>query len=93
MMPVFGRVKISLVGRKTRVVRLLKAIAKVAMVLKTQPHLHLLADKPDNRIIEYAFRARAELLVTGDKHLLHLKRFQNVSIIKWTEFLKMVQSN
>lgn len=78
--------------KEDRVVRLLKAIAKVATVLKTQPHIHLLSDEPDNRIIECALEARADLIVTGDKHLLHLKRYQNISIIKLTDFLKMVQS-
>ncbi len=79
--------------KEDRVVHLLKAIAKMATVLKTQPHVHVLADEPDNRIIECALEAGADFIVTGDKHLLHLKRYQSVSIIKLTDFLKMVQSN
>jgi len=61
---------------ENRIARLLKAIAKIAIVIKTQPHLHLLADEPDNRIVECAMEAKAAFIVTGDKHFLSLKHFQ-----------------
>ena len=39
------------------------------------------ADDPDNRVLECAVEARAELIVTGDtKHLLPLRVFQGISI-------------
>ena len=73
---------------KNRIARLLKTIAKIAIVIKTQPYLHLLADEPDNRIIECAMEAKAELIVTGDKHLLSLKHFQDIDIISLSGFLE-----
>ena len=66
----------------------LKAIAKVAIVIKTEAHLHLLADEPDNRVLECAEAAGADLIVTGDKHLLFLNHFQNTSIVRLSDFLK-----
>ena len=34
--------------RQDKITHLLRTIAKAAMVVKTTPHLHLLADEPDN---------------------------------------------
>ena len=73
---------------ENRIERLLKAIAKIAIVIKTRPHLHLLADEPDNRIIECAMKAKAEFIVTRDKHLLSLKHFQDIDIISLSDFLE-----
>jgi len=76
--------------KENKIARLLKAIAKIATVIKTQPHLHLLADEPDNRIIECAMEVKADFIVTGDKHLLFLKHFQKIDIITLSNFLEAV---
>jgi len=54
----------------------------------TEPHLHLLADEPDNRVLECAEAVGADFIVTGDKHLLFLKHFQNTTAIRLSDFLK-----
>ena len=74
--------------QQDKITSLLKAIAKVAIVIKTEPHLHHLADEPDNRVLECAEAVGADFIVTGDKHLLFLKRFQNTNVIKLSDFLK-----
>ena len=42
--------------QQDKITSLLKAIAKVAIVIKTEPTFHLLADEPDNRVLECAER-------------------------------------
>jgi putative PIN family toxin of toxin-antitoxin system len=79
--------------QEDKITRLLKAISKVATVIKTQPHLHLLADDPDNRILECAIAVKADFIVTGDKHLLSLETFQNISIVKLSNFLEALEGN
>ena len=74
--------------QQDRITFLLKAIAKVATVIKTEPHLHLLADEPDNRVLECAEAVGADFIVTGDKHLLFLKHFQNSNVVRLSDFLK-----
>ena len=76
-----------------KITHLLKAISKVATVIKTQPHLHLLDDDPDNRILECAAAAKADYIVTGDKHLLSLKHFQNISTVKLSNFLEDLEKD
>jgi putative PIN family toxin of toxin-antitoxin system len=73
-----------------QIVRLLRAISKVATVLKTRSHLHVLSDEPDNRILECAVEAAADFIVTGDKHLLSLKNFQDIRIINLSSFLEIL---
>jgi putative PIN family toxin of toxin-antitoxin system len=77
--------------QEDKTTRLLKAISKVTTVIKTQPNLHLLNDDPDNRILECAIAAKADFIVTGDKHLLSLKYFQNISILKLSNFLEVLE--
>ncbi|MFQ5899776.1 MAG: putative toxin-antitoxin system toxin component, PIN family, partial [Candidatus Methylomirabilia bacterium] len=48
---------------------LLRSISKTATVLKTEPHLHVVRDEPDNRILECALLAEADIILTGDRHL------------------------
>jgi putative PIN family toxin of toxin-antitoxin system len=74
--------------QQDKITSLLKAIAKVARVIKTEPHLHLLADEPDNRVLECAEAVGADFIVTGDKHLLFLKHFQNSDVVRLSDFLK-----
>lgn len=44
-------------------------------------------DEPDNRILECAVAAGAHAIVTGDQHVLKLRRFRSVVIIRPREFL------
>jgi putative PIN family toxin of toxin-antitoxin system len=74
--------------QQDKITSLLKAISKVAIVIKTEPHLHHLADEPDNRVLECAEAVGADFIVTGDKHLLFLKHFQNSNVVKLSDFLK-----
>ena len=73
---------------KQKISELVQFISKVAIVLKTDPKLRILADDPDNRILECALKAKADVLVTGDKHLLNLKHYENFEISKLSDFLE-----
>jgi len=56
-------------------------------------HLHLLADEPDNRILECTLEANADFIVTGEKHLLSLKHFQNIKIISLSSFIEILSKD
>ena len=73
-----------------KVQRVLRSISKSAMVLKTRPHLHILKDELDNRILECALLATADIVVTGDRHLLSLKRHRGISIVRLADFLELL---
>ena len=75
----------------SKITHLLKTISKVAAVIKTQPHLHLLSDEPDNRVLECAEAADADFIVTGNKHLLSLRHFQHSRIVRLSDFLMIFE--
>ncbi len=45
-------------------------------------------DTADNVFINLAIDGKATTIVSGDAHLLKLKRFKNIEILKASEFLK-----
>jgi putative PIN family toxin of toxin-antitoxin system len=65
----------------------IQEISQTARVLRPRPTLHLLKDEPDNRILECAMAARADRIVSGDRHLLSLKRHADSTIISLADFL------
>ncbi|MCZ6485386.1 MAG: putative toxin-antitoxin system toxin component, PIN family, partial [Acidobacteria bacterium] len=60
-------------------------------VVKSQPHIHVLKDEADNRILECALLAEADLIVTGDRHLLSLRQYRDMSIIALADFMELIQ--
>ena len=57
-------------------------------VTPTQKVDVITADPPDNRILGCAQAGRADYIVSGDKHLLHLKQYGDAPVVKVTEFLQ-----
>jgi putative PIN family toxin of toxin-antitoxin system len=49
------------------------------------------SDPADNRILECALEARAGYVVSGDNHLLRLKQFRDIPIVKPADFLKLLK--
>ena len=76
---------------KQKIAQLITSIADVAVVLKTTPSLKVLSDDPDNRILECAVEAEAQLLVTTDKHLLKLEQYGDFKIVKLSDFVTILQ--
>ena len=71
-----------------RVKAAVRHVAAVATVLKSDKRLAVLADEPDNRILECAVEAQAEAIVTGDKHLLDLVTYEGIEIVTLVVFLE-----
>ncbi len=69
--------------------QVLKVVSRIAEVLKPAVRVRVLKDTPDNRILECAVEARADLVVTGDWHLLKLKEFEGISIVRLADFIRM----
>jgi putative PIN family toxin of toxin-antitoxin system len=78
---------------KNKIEQLIKSISNLAIVLKTKPRLHIVSDEPDNRILECALKANAKFIVTGDKHLLKLKSYESIEIIKLSTFIAILHQS
>ncbi|HMC29558.1 MAG TPA: putative toxin-antitoxin system toxin component, PIN family, partial [Candidatus Angelobacter sp.] len=74
--------------------RLDEAIANLldfTQLVKPTYTVSVIADDPDDdRIIECAIASSSQFIVSGDKHLLRLTRYENIRILKVSEFLALV---
>lgn len=70
----------------------LKMIGRAATIVRPVRTITILEDVPDNRILECAVTVEVDLIVTGDQHLLRLKAFEGVSIVRLADFLRMFPS-
>ena len=56
-----------------------------------QERLAIIADDPDNRVLECAVAGQADLIISGDKHLLNLKNFQGINVVTPADFLEAIE--
>jgi len=47
-------------------------------------------DPPDNKIIECALEAQASFVISGDKHLLEIKKYKGIEIVSPRDLLRQI---
>ncbi|MGH8270870.1 MAG: putative toxin-antitoxin system toxin component, PIN family [Gammaproteobacteria bacterium] len=62
-------------------------MADLAQLVEPGRRLKVLRDEPDNRILECALAAKAEMIVTGDKAMLALDEYKHIRMMTLREFL------
>ena len=73
---------------ETEIQERINLFAGTLKLVKPTNKINLIKDDPDdNKILEVAFEADAKYIVSGDKHLLKLKEFNKIKIVKPKEFL------
>jgi putative PIN family toxin of toxin-antitoxin system len=65
-------------------------LSDLAQMVKPTKKIRILADEPDNRVLECALfgKADAVAVVTGDKEMLKLKNFEGIKIMSLKEYLE-----
>jgi hypothetical protein len=58
--------------------------------VQPQERLAIIADDPDNRILECAVAGQANFIISGDHHLLDLKNYQGIKIVTPARFLELI---
>jgi hypothetical protein len=67
----------------------LEVLLKNLRVVKPKMKIDLVKEDPsDNKFLECAAEVKAEYVVSGDKHLLKLRRFRDTKIVTAREFLE-----
>ncbi len=64
----------------------------IIFITSTKKLLVVKADPDDNKFIECAVSARASYIISGDKHLIGLKKYRNISILTPADFLTLMKS-
>lgn len=57
-------------------------LARLAEIVRPGATLRVIADEPDDRVLECAVEGRAEVIVSGDHHLLDLGEYGGVPIVR-----------
>lgn len=69
----------------------LNIIAENFVIIQPRKTLNLIKEDPlDNKFLECAVEARADFIVSGDRHLLTLKEFNGIKILNASGFLKNI---
>ena len=68
----------------------IKTISKTTTIVHPTINVNIVKSDPsDNKIIDCALEAKAKYIVSGDKHLLSLKKHRNIKIISPHQFLNL----
>ena len=62
-------------------------LSNLAELVEPRESLAVLSDESDNQILECALAAKAQIIVTGDRAMLTLGKFQSVRIVSLREYL------
>jgi uncharacterized protein len=67
--------------------------ANIASWIEPAEHFKVVVDDPsDNYFIDCAVAAKADYLITGDKHLLNLGTFKMIKIVSVDSFIDLLSS-
>ena len=62
-------------------------LGDIAEMIHRQIQLQVLENEPDNCVLECAIAGKAEVIVTGDKAILHLGDYQRIRILTLKDYL------
>ncbi|HID42849.1 MAG TPA: putative toxin-antitoxin system toxin component, PIN family [Archaeoglobaceae archaeon] len=69
----------------------LEEILRVSKVVNPRKKLEVLEDPEDNKFLECALESETEYVVSGDKHMLRLKKFGDIKIISARELMERMK--
>jgi len=67
--------------------RVAVVLGEMGEIVNPSCRLTVFRDEPDNRILECAVEGRADVIVTGDKAMLALGKYQGIRLISLAEYL------
>jgi uncharacterized protein len=73
-----------------RVDQVIGQIARIAEVVRPVSRVEIVSDEPDNRVLECAREGAADLIVSGDAHLLELGAFEGIRVLSPSQALALL---
>jgi len=64
-------------------------IIRSSEVIESKTKTTLITEDPDdNKLLECAIDGRAKYIITGDKHLLKIRKYKNIRVVNPNSFLR-----
>jgi putative PIN family toxin of toxin-antitoxin system len=76
---------------ETEVKDFLQLVLGVSAFVDVRSKFNVTSDKSDNSILATAYDGKADYIVSGDRHLLQLKRFKGIRIITVAQALNVLK--
>ncbi len=73
-----------------KTVKIAEIIRRISKIITPSKKFNVITDEADNRILECAVAFDADYIISGDKHLLKLKKYKNIKILSPYEFIKII---
>jgi uncharacterized protein len=67
-------------------------LSELGEVITPREKIAVLGDEPDNRILECAVAGHADIIVTGDRTMLKLKKYRGIRILSLRQFLNEIST-
>ncbi len=72
---------------------LIEAVLKIVHFVKVTKHVKIVLKHPaDNKFIDCALEAKANYIISGDKHLLKVDSYKKIPIISVSNFLQILET-
>ncbi len=76
---------------EARTLAVIKKLVRVAELVNSKTVPTVISDDPDdNHILACAATGAADLIVSGDRHLLRLKAYEGIPIVRPVDFLRIL---
>jgi putative PIN family toxin of toxin-antitoxin system len=73
-----------------QVSRMVAEVLACATVVEIKNELHVVLNDPDDdMVVECAIEGKAAYIVSGDRHLLELKEYEGIVVVRTNEFLDL----
>jgi putative PIN family toxin of toxin-antitoxin system len=73
-----------------QVSRMVAEVLACATVVEIKNELHVVLNDPDDdMVVECAVEGKAAYIVSGDRHLLELKEYEGIVVVRTNEFLDL----
>lgn len=82
---VMRRKKFAEYAKEEQVERYIEDIESIAELTELKSHIKVVKDPKDNIVISTAIDGEADIIVSGDHHLLSLKEFRGIKILSVDE--------
>ena len=73
---------------------LIEQVLKIVTFVKASNKLEVIQAHPaDNKFLECAIAAKADYVISGDKHLLQIAAYKKLKILSVNDFLQLIKRN